>query len=154
VVAGDVYTSLERGVVEGFGFPVLGPRDSGWTEVTEYIIDEPYLVQNGTILVNPETFNSLPSDVQEAMKKATADFEPEMQAYFEDQAGKEWKTIRESGGVEPVEFSPEDSEKFLNLWVDEYWATMEKKVPNEVEQLKELLPPEELKNKFSTMENQ
>lgn len=154
VVAGDVYTSLERGVVEGFGFPVLGPRDSGWTEVTRYIIDEPYLVQNGTVLVNPETFDSLPSDVQEAMKKATADFEPEMQAYFEEQAGNEWATIRESGGVEPVQFSNEDSEEFLNLWVDEYWKTMENKVPNEVEQLKELLPPEELKEKFSTLENQ
>lgn len=154
VVAGDVYTSLERGVVEGFGFPVLGPRQSGWTEVTKFIIDEPYLVQNGTILVNPATFDSLPSDVREAMRKATADFEPEMQAYFEKEAGKEWETLRESGGVEPVEFSPDDSEQFLNLWVEEYWKTLEKEVPNEVEQLKELLPPEELKKRFATMKNQ
>lgn len=151
VAAGDVYTSLERGVVTGFGFPILGPQESGWTEVTKYIIDEPYLVQNGTILINPDTFNSLSPEAQEGLRTATKEFEPEMQEHFVEAAQQEWDSIQQEAGVERVEFSSEDSDEFLNMWVDVYWGNLEDKAPDEVERLKELLPPEELKQKFSGM---
>lgn len=151
VAPNDVYTSLERGVVEGFGFPILGPQESAWTEVTKYIIDEPYLVQNGTILVNPDAFNSLSPEAQDGMRAATEKFEPQMQEHFEEAAQQEWETVQQEAGVERVEFSSEDSKKFLDTWVGVYWANMEEKAPSEVERLKELLPPEELKQKFSGM---
>jgi TRAP-type mannitol/chloroaromatic compound transport system substrate-binding protein len=36
---GEVYTSLERGVVDGYGWPITGIFDLGWHEKTKYRVD-------------------------------------------------------------------------------------------------------------------
>ncbi len=41
---GEVYTSLERGVVDGYGWPITGIFDLGWHEKTKYRVD-PGLLQ-------------------------------------------------------------------------------------------------------------
>ena len=36
---GEVYTALERGVVDGYGWPLTGIFDLGWNEKTKYRVD-------------------------------------------------------------------------------------------------------------------
>jgi TRAP-type mannitol/chloroaromatic compound transport system substrate-binding protein len=36
---GEVYTALERGVVDGYGWPITGVFDLGWNEKTKYRVD-------------------------------------------------------------------------------------------------------------------
>src|SRR5438045_2080572 len=36
---GEVYTALERGVVDGYGWPITGIFDLGWHEKTKYRVD-------------------------------------------------------------------------------------------------------------------
>src|SRR6185312_6471172 len=36
---GEVYTALERGVVDGYGWPITGVFDLGWNERTKYRVD-------------------------------------------------------------------------------------------------------------------
>jgi TRAP-type C4-dicarboxylate transport system substrate-binding protein len=36
---GEVYTALERGVVDGYGWPITGIFDLGWQEKTKYRVD-------------------------------------------------------------------------------------------------------------------
>lgn len=138
IVAADVYTSLERKMVDGFGFPILGPRDSAWTEVAKFLIKEPFLNQNSTILMNVSTFQSLSEENQKKVIQATADYENEMAKYFKDQNEKELKVLKESG-VEIVTFSHEESKKFRKIWTDAAWADLEKKAPDNIKELKKLL---------------
>lgn len=138
VTPSDVYTSLERNMVDGFGFPLLGPNSSGWTEVTKYIIDEPFLNQNATILINQAAFNKLSKETQKQMLSATAEFEKDMYEYFNQKNEEEWKTIQ-SAGVEKIKFNSEDSKKFQKVVEDVYWKMLEEKAPSEVKTLKELL---------------
>ena len=138
VVPGEVYTSLERKMVDGFGFPLLGPHESGWTEVTKYIVDEPFLNQNGTILINKDSFGSLPSDIQEKMLEITAKFEHDMIAHFNAENEETWKAI-EAAGVERIKLNEEDSKKFQEVVNQVYWDMFEVEVPDQVEQLKEML---------------
>lgn len=133
----DVYTSLERNMVDGFGFPLLGPHSSGWTEVTKYIIDEPFLNQNATILFNKDTFQSLSPEIQEIVIETTAQFEHEMIAHFNDMNDKEWKAIEEAG-IERLTLSTEDSQKFQDTVEEVYWEMLEQTVPDQVPTLKEL----------------
>jgi len=138
VTPSDVYTSLERKMVDGFGFPLLGPKTPGWTEVTNYIIDEPFLNQNGTILINDLAFQELSDDLQEAILTATAEFEKEMYIYFNERNEEEWISIQ-AEGVEKISLSSDESEKFQGIVQQVYWDTLEKDAPDEVEILKELL---------------
>lgn len=138
VLPGEVYTSLERNMVDGFGFPLLGPYEDGWTEVTKYLVDEPFLNQNGTILINKNTFESLSEDIQEKLITLTAEFEEEMYEHFEKENEKTWQLLKEQG-IERIKLKEEDSVKFQRIVDDVYWKMLERDAPNQVDQLKSLL---------------
>ena len=91
---GETYTALERGLVDGFGFATLGPRDWGWLKHCKYIIDIPfYTRQNALILMNLDVWNSLDQKTRDKINQITIEFEPEMVAYFKEQIANEWKKI-------------------------------------------------------------
>ena len=39
IAPGEVYTALERGVVDGYGWPITGVFDLGWNKKTKYCVD-------------------------------------------------------------------------------------------------------------------
>jgi TRAP-type C4-dicarboxylate transport system substrate-binding protein len=134
----DVYTALERGMVDGFGFPLLGPREDGWTEVTKYFIDEPFLNQNGTILMNAKAFQSISPENQQKLLELTAEFEAEMIQHFDKINEQERQAITDAG-VSIIKLAPEDSKQFQELVTRVKWESMEKSAPDQVEELKRLL---------------
>ena len=137
----DVYTSLERGVVQGFSWPVIGPQEYGWTEVTQYLIFEPFMAQTGTITMNSDTFQSLSSENQEIMSELTAEFETEMRDYFIELGQQEREALPDAG-VETLTLSSEESERFQELWKDAHWQNLEEQAPDRVDELKEMLQQE------------
>src|SRR5699024_9009037 len=138
VLPGEVYTSLERNMVDGFGFPLLGPYEDGWTEVTQYLIDEPFLNQNGTILINKGAFESLSKEIQEKLISITADFEEEMYEHFNKENEKTWKLLEEEG-IETIKLKDEDSKEFQEIVHDVYWTMLEREAPVQIDKLKSLL---------------
>src|SRR2546423_1091587 len=57
---GEVYTALERGVVDGYGWPVSGIFDLGWEKVTKYRLEPAFYSVEGNVLVNLDTWKGLP----------------------------------------------------------------------------------------------
>ena len=130
VSAGDVYTSLERNLVDGFAFPLLGPREGGWTEVTQYLINAEFAEQVSVILMNPDTFSSFTEEEREKIKSVTAEFEPLMVEYFEKENEKELQTVIDSG-VTVLELPDKDIEKFQDLVYDGIQLQMEELLSDE-----------------------
>jgi TRAP-type C4-dicarboxylate transport system substrate-binding protein len=92
---GETYTGLQRGVVDGFGFSTIGPREYGWLENCKYVIDIPfYMRQNTYILMNLDVWNKLPKEAQDKIMDITIKFEPEMKAAFEKMIQNEKKRWR------------------------------------------------------------
>jgi TRAP-type C4-dicarboxylate transport system substrate-binding protein len=136
---GETYTALQRGVVDGFGWPTIGPKEWGWLEFAKYVIDIPfYARQNTFMLINLDTWNKLAKPVQEKLVAISVKFEPEMQAYFEKQIENEKKEM-EKLGVQRIKFSDADTKKFLDAASDAFWEDLEKKTPEETKALKKLL---------------
>lgn len=140
IVPGEVYTSLERGIVEGYGWPILGAREQGWTEVTNFVLNEPFIDrnQNAAIFANPERFRSLSSETQEAIRHATVNFEPRMMQHFAQETDQEREAL-EQEGVEAIQLSEEDSERFQTLWLEIYWQMVEEDFPQQANRLKNML---------------
>lgn len=135
---GEVYTALQRNIVEGFGWPLLGARASGWTEVTKNIIDIPfYGANNAVILMNPKSWDKLSDQQKAQVQKATADFEHYMVDYFKAENEKE-RAALVAAGVNFIKFSPEDTTKYLDTAYAVEWKDIETKVPDLVAKLKEL----------------
>lgn len=130
----ETYTALERGVVEGFGWPILGPRENGWTEKTKYVIDHILWNQNATILINPKAWEKLTPDLQQKVIQASADFEHDMVNYFNDISSKERTKLQEHG-VKFIKFSPEDAKQYVKGAYDVEWKFLQTKVPDQIPEL-------------------
>lgn len=137
---GDIYTSIERGVIDGYGWPALGIMDAGLNKVTKYRIEPSFYEQNNTILVNLKTWESLPKDVQDLLKDVAVKLEPDTVAHFAEATKKELEA-QEKGGVQVIKFSPEDAKWYRDLAYKSQWDEIEAKVkdPALVAQLKELV---------------
>ncbi|MFH1349937.1 MAG: TRAP transporter substrate-binding protein DctP, partial [Pseudomonadota bacterium] len=73
---GDIYTALERGVVQGYVWPAAQMRERGWEKVTKYVIEPPTPYQAiDVVLVNldvpgkncPNTFRTSSLNPQKRM---------------------------------------------------------------------------------------
>src|SRR5262249_34336850 len=56
---GEVYTALERGVVDGYGWPITGIFDLGWEKVTKYRLEPAFYSVEVGVLVNLDAWKSL-----------------------------------------------------------------------------------------------
>ena len=136
----EVYTALKRGTVEGAGWPILGARQFGWTEVVKYIIDHPFYGMNSTILMNMDTWNSLSPALQKKISEITISYEPYMAGFLDNMAQSEWREL-DKAGVKRIHFSPADAKKYTDTAYEVEWKALEKKVPDMVSTLRKLCEP-------------
>ncbi|MFC4025230.1 TRAP transporter substrate-binding protein DctP [Oceanobacillus longus] len=132
----EIYTAIDRNMVDGYGYPILGPYEDGLTEVTNYIINEPFLNNNNAIFFNMDVFQTLPSELQETLLKATEEFEYDMLVHFEKESERQWENSLKH--VEIIDLGDEDSERFQEVVNDVYWEKFESDIPDEVDVIKEL----------------
>jgi TRAP-type C4-dicarboxylate transport system substrate-binding protein len=136
---GETYTALQRGAVEGFGWPTIGPRDWGWFDNTKYVIDIPfYGRQNTFIIMNLDSWQKLPKDVQAKINDITVNFENDMKVYFEKAIANE-KIEMEKMGVKRIKLSPEETKKYLETADSAFLEDLEKKMPDQVKILKKIM---------------
>lgn len=136
VATPDIYTALERGTVDGMGWPLMGPRESGWTDKCSYIIDHPFHgAQNAVIIMNLAVWSKLPKDVQSKLTALTAEYESDVVEHFKGEYKKEWKLLDEAG-IKRVHFPQEDAQKYLDIIHSVDWEILNEKVPSLVPELK------------------
>ena len=65
---GDIYTGMERGVVQGYVWPAAQIREWGWEKVTKYVLEPatPYQAID-VVLVNLDVWKKLPKQIQELL---------------------------------------------------------------------------------------
>ena len=56
---GEVYTALERGVVDGYGWPLIGIFDLGWEKVTKVRLEPGFYAVDINVLVNLNTWKRM-----------------------------------------------------------------------------------------------
>ena len=138
ISAGDTYTALERGTVGGFGWPNMGPRQRGWLEVVDNVIDLPFYGSNNiTAVMNLDKWNKLPKDVQDQIIAVTTKFEQSMFNHFVSAADKEWAEL-DKAGVNRIKFSEAENKKYIDLAYQVEWDNLAQKVPDLIVELKKV----------------
>jgi TRAP-type C4-dicarboxylate transport system substrate-binding protein len=135
----ELFTALERGVVDGFCFPLCGPRQMGWTKSTQYIISYPFYAMDLPIVMNLATWQKLPEPVQKKIEEITAKkYEPYMMNYIEGNIQREWDELAKAG-VKKVFFSDEEAKRFIDTAYRVKWEEYEENLPADlVKKLKKL----------------
>lgn len=118
---GDVYTALERGVVDGFGWTYTGIDIWGWQEVCKYVINHPFYSLDGAILINSDVWNKLPADVKAALEEIGAEVEGRVQEFIQSRLSKEDERLAQLG-VKFITFSDADAKKYVDTASEAGWA--------------------------------
>lgn len=72
---GEVYTALQRGIMDGATGALCAQRDSKWPEICKYYTRWAQAFGVDRVGVNKDAFEELPANVQEAFLKVTKEFE-------------------------------------------------------------------------------
>jgi TRAP-type C4-dicarboxylate transport system substrate-binding protein len=134
----EVYTGLQRGVVDGYCWPSMGIRDWGWEKVTKYVVDPGFYRVPNPVLVNLKTWNKLPKKLRDLLTEAAVEAEKKAMAYFEDLAEKDRPILLELG-IKVIDLSPSEKEKFLKAAYEPAWEDILSKSPTVGAELKKLL---------------
>jgi TRAP-type C4-dicarboxylate transport system substrate-binding protein len=136
----EVYTALERGVVDGYAWSVLGNISMGWPEVCKYIIEPKIYSMNLENLVNLDTWNKLPKPMQTLMANLMIENEEKYEKVFMELGEKELKAMQDKG-MKLIKFSPEDTKWYVDMAYKAGWDEVVKKSPDLGAKLKKLLSP-------------
>lgn len=135
---GDVYTALERGTVDGYGWPSQGVFDLGWHEVTRYRVDPPFFRAAVEFLVNLDTWNRL-NDEQKNVLQTAAAYVEGLCEQDRVQSAAELKRQEEEAGIQVIEFTGADRQAYLEMAYEAGWAEVIATNPETGPRLRELL---------------
>lgn len=139
IMPNEIYTALERGVVDGAGAAVWGAAPYRWGEVCKYYIDHPFWQTGGsTSLMRLETWNSLPKHLQDLIIDEQISTEKMLEKFFAEKVIDERKSLKDQG-VEFIKFSPEDAKWYVEMSNLAKWEEVKKSAPNSYEKIRKML---------------
>lgn len=135
---GELYTAMERGVVDGYANVMSEVAPAGWDEVTSYRVDPGFYHAIVTITVNKATWDSLTDEQRAIMSAAAAAVEAEM-ALDMAEADRAAGQRMVDAGMQVITLPPEDAEALENAALDAYWSLLEGENPESIGALRPLL---------------
>jgi len=134
----DVYTALERGTVDGYGWPIWDIKSFGWDKVTKYRVDPGFYTVTVGIAVNLDKWKSL-SDAQRGFlqSKAWAFSWEEYQRAAKTNAFYEQQ--QKEAGIEVIELTGKARDDYLRTAYEAGWAEANELAPEDAAKLKALI---------------
>lgn len=134
---GEVYTALERGAIDGYGWPSQGVLDLGWHEQTAYRVDPGFYQVDVNFLVNLDSWNGL-SDEQRALLEKGAAWIEEQNAENIARNEAEAKAQAEAG-IKTITLDGENGKLWSDTAQTEGWGEVMKTDPQLGEKLQACL---------------
>ncbi|HYF19958.1 MAG TPA: TRAP transporter substrate-binding protein DctP [Ramlibacter sp.] len=136
---GEVYTALERGVVDGYGWPIGGIFDLNWHEKTKFRIDPGFYDAEVSLVMNLPKFRGLTQAQRDFLNRQVLALEAEntfWARYTADEVARQQKA-----GIETIRFDAATSKAFVDRAYQVGWATAEKQSPEIAGRFKPLFAP-------------
>ena len=118
--AGEVYTALERGLVDGFGWPTVGLASQKLAKLVKYRIDPPFYHLANVLLINLDKWKSMPKPAQDILLKVAAQYEKNSIDNMNQDAKEDEAAIKKAG-VQIFTMPPAGAKKFLDIAYDAMW---------------------------------
>jgi TRAP-type C4-dicarboxylate transport system substrate-binding protein len=134
---GEVYTALERGVADGYGWPILGIFDLGWEKVTKFRMDPAFYSVEVNVLVNNDVWKGL-TDAQRKVLSDAALWLEGLDAAESAGLVKAERDRQAKAGIETLDFGAAASQEFLKKANDVAWQSVIAKSPDAGKKLRAL----------------
>src|SRR5687767_12094698 len=129
---GEVYTALERGVVDGYGWPIHGIFDLNWHEKTKFRVDPGFYNAEVSIIMNLDAWKKLSPKQRDYVQKQALALES-MNGVWRKFNDEETKRQAETG-IQAIKFDSSFREKAYEV----AWAAATKQSPEHAPQMRKL----------------
>lgn len=126
IAPGEVYTALERGTIDGYGWTYTGIDVFGWQEKTKYVVDHPFYSLDGAILMNKAVYDRLAPDVRHTLNEIGAETEKMVESDMAKRLAQEDAKLKKEG-IKFIKFSDADAKLFLKIAYDAGWQDFKEK---------------------------
>lgn len=116
----EVYTALERGTVDGLGFPLVAVMDLGWHEHFKYRIDPPFFQTDLVTIVNQARWDGLSTEAKTILQDAASAYEQESHDFFQGYQ-KELDQKMRDAGITVIELEGDTGAAFAASGYETAW---------------------------------
>ena len=134
---GEVYTALERGVVDGYGWPISGIFDLNWHEKTKFRVDPGFYNVEVSYIMNLDAWKKLNPKQRDFLQKQILASEADNTFWIKD-ADDERKR-QAAAGIQTIRFDAATSKRFADRADEVGWASVMKASPEYGARLKKAL---------------
>jgi TRAP-type transport system periplasmic protein len=133
---GEVYTALERGVVDGYGWPIGGIFDLNWQEKTKFRVDPGFYDAEVSLVMNLPAYKRLTQAQRAYLEKQVLAFEGEngfWTKYAADETARQ-----EKAGIQAIRFDGQTAKAYRDKAYEIAWASAAKQSPEIANRFKPL----------------
>ncbi|HEY6824336.1 MAG TPA: TRAP transporter substrate-binding protein DctP [Steroidobacteraceae bacterium] len=134
---GEVYTALERGVIDGYGWPIHALFDLNWQEKTKFRVDPGFYNAEVGLIMNLDKYKSLTPAQREYLDRKTLAYEG--QNDFWKKYNQEEAARQKQAGIETITFDAATSKAYVEKAKEIGWANAIKASPQYGPELKKVL---------------
>ena len=134
---GEVYTALERGVIDGYGWPIHALFDLNWQEKTKFRVDPGFYNAEVSLIMNLDKYKALPAKARQFLDQETLAYEKQndfWKSYNEQEAKRQAQA-----GIQTIHFDAATSKQYVEKAKEIGWAAAIKSAPVYGPQLKKVL---------------
>jgi TRAP-type transport system periplasmic protein len=133
---GEVYTALERGVVDGYGWPIHGIFDLKWDEKTRVRVDPGFYSAEVSLVMNLDKWKALTPAQRDLLARHAVAFEAQndfWKKYNEEETQRQAKA-----GIQTIKFDAAASKQYYDKAYEAGWASIIKASPTYGPQMRKL----------------
>jgi TRAP-type C4-dicarboxylate transport system substrate-binding protein len=138
IAPGEVYTALERNVVDGYGWTVHGLFDLNWNAQTKYRVDPGFYSAEVGIILNHTTWSKLTPAQQKLLHEHGVAHEAKNEQFWNKYNADDTRRQAESG-IKTITFSDRDRSEYLKKAYDAAWTSATTQSPVHGPKLKTFL---------------
>src|SRR5437763_812885 len=134
---GEVYTALERGVIDGYGWPIHALFDLNWQEKTKFRVDPGFYNAEVSLVMNLDKWKALPAPARDMLERQVLAYEGQndfWKTYNQEETKKQAQA-----GIQAITFDAATSRAYVEKAKEVGWAGAIKASPQYGPELKKLL---------------
>ncbi len=134
---GEIYTAMQKGVIDGFTLVAVGLEDYKTYEVANYLARPMFGYISSYLFMNLDAYKKLNKEEKRWIDTAAIQSEKDALAFFREKHIEEVKSLKEKG-MQETQLQSGDAEKIGKVFTGTIWAVAEKKSGEDVAKLRQL----------------
>lgn len=133
----ELYTGLERGLVQGLGYTEIGMSVLGVGKFIKYRVDPAFYHSPVLLIMNANSYAKLPDNARAILDKVLADYRTKAPAMIKQRVDEDQAALTREG-MKVMELKGPGRKAYLDAAYSSLWAQLAKEV-EDVEKLKSIL---------------